>query len=866
MLPRLFHACLCCLLLGLPAPLLAQLQLRVGSYDNPPKVISNAQHPLGGIFGELLEEIAQAEGWQLHRVPCQWQECLQALQDGRIDLMPDVAWSEERSRVMDFHATPVLYSWSQLYSRKSQAAQSLLDLQGARIAVLQGSVQQHYLAEQLAAFAVQAELVPVASLQEGFSLARDGQVDAAVANFQYGNYRARDYQLHSTPIMFMPARLFYASAKGRQAGVLNAIEARLRQWQAMEDSPYTRILQRWTGSTPQPLIPPLLWWLLASLAALLLVSLAASAWLRQQVREKTRHLQASEERLNTILDTVEACIYIKDRQGRYQYANRKIAELYGMAQATILGLDDSAFFDSHTAAQLRDNDRRVLLDGQRIELEENLCMPGDSRVHVYLTVKLPLRNAQGEVIGLCGISTDISEHKQNQAQIHRLAFYDALTGLPNRRLLQERLQHALAQQQRSGLEGALLFIDLDHFKNINDTLGHAVGDQLLMQVAQRLSSCLRQGDTLARLGGDEFVLMLENLPRERSRALAEIGTVANKLLGTLNQPYELLGQPRSSGASIGIALFSDAAGNPEDLLKRADLAMYEAKSGGRNTLRFFNPHMQAQLLARTQLEADMRRGLAAGEFILHYQAQVDVQGRVVGAEALARWQHPQQGLVAPGAFIPLAESTGLIRPLGRYLLQQACQRLASWQARPELAHLRLAVNVSMPQLHHEAFVEEVLDCLQHSGAHAAGLELELTESLLAEDTERLIERMQRLRQHGVAFTLDDFGTGFSSLSYLKRLPLARLKIDRSFIHDLLDDPNDAAIVRTILALGRSLDLQVVAEGVESCAQHQALVEAGCTLFQGYLFARPDQPERLEQALMAQALAQFKPAERGEQPP
>lgn len=207
-------------------------------------------------------------------------------------------------------------------------------------------------------------------------------------------------------------------------------------------------------------------------------------------------------------------------------------------------------------------------------------------MHVYLTVKLPLRNAQGEVIGLCGISTDISEHKQNQAQIHRLAFYDALTGLPNRRLLQERLQHALAQQQRSGLEGALLFIDLDHFKNINDTLGHAVGDQLLMQVAQRLSSCLRQGDTLARLGGDEFVLMLENLPRERSRALAEIGTVANKLLGTLNQPYELLGQPRSSGASIGIALFSDAAGNPEDLLKRADLAMYEAKSGGRNTLRF----------------------------------------------------------------------------------------------------------------------------------------------------------------------------------------------------------------------------------------------------------------------------------------
>ncbi len=461
---------------------------------------------------------------------------------------------------------------------------------------------------------------------------------------------------------------------------------------------------------------------------------------------------------------------------------------------------------------------------------------------------VPIVDPDGTFRGYRGVGRDISERKRVQAQITRLAYFDALTRLPNRRMLTERLERARAATLRSGEHAALLFIDLDNFKDLNDTQGHHTGDRLLLQVAQRLQQCVGDGDTVARFGGDEFVVLAERLPSERLGARQAAAQLARRVIESLCQPYALEGFSHHSTPSIGIALFGDQPYSVDDLLQHADLAMYQAKAAGRNTVRFFDPRMQEAARARSVLEAQLRQGLQAGELQLHYQPIVDGAGRMVGAEALLRWQHPQRGMVPPAEFIPLAEQSGLILPLGRWVMEQACAQLVTWSRSMATRHLVLSVNVSVRQFRQGDFADHVLHVLRGSGARARQLKIELTESLLLSDAEEAIAKMDLLRAHGVGFALDDFGTGYSSLSYLKRLPLDQLKIDRSFVRDVLTDPNDAAIVRTILALAQSLDLEVVAEGVETTGQFDFLQRHGCHAFQGHLFGRPAAAGLLERAL------------------
>ena len=472
----------------------------------------------------------------------------------------------------------------------------------------------------------------------------------------------------------------------------------------------------------------------------------------------------------------------------------------------------------------------------------------DGSMHWISISGVPVFDARGALRGYRGVGRDITERKAVEQQIERLAFYDMLTGLPNRRMLVDRLQRAMAVAVRSGAQGALLFIDLDNFKDLNDTLGHDTGDQLLLQVAQRLKACVRESDTVARFGGDEFVVLLEDLSASAHHASAEAARVASQIAASLGLPYALGGASHHSTPSIGIALFGQHSGSVDELLKHADLAMYQAKAAGRNTQRFFDPDMQAAVSTRSALEADLRRGLQAQELVLHYQPVVDAKGRLQGAEALVRWQHPQRGMVSPAEFIPLAEQTGLILPLGEWVLHAACAQLVAWSRHTLTRQFFLSVNVSVRQFRQPDYVAQVLGALHTSGANPERLKLELTESLLLADVEDVIARMEHLRRYGVGFSLDDFGTGYSSLSYLKRLPLDQLKIDQGFVRDLQTDPNDAAIVRTILALAQSLDLSVVAEGVETTGQLEFLQRHGCQSFQGYLFGRPMPAEVLERAL------------------
>ncbi|WP_347989840.1 EAL domain-containing protein [Methylomonas sp. AM2-LC] len=446
--------------------------------------------------------------------------------------------------------------------------------------------------------------------------------------------------------------------------------------------------------------------------------------------------------------------------------------------------------------------------------------------------------SQAKITHYVVILVDISDRKKAEQEIKQLAFFDPLTRLPNRRLLQERLQQSLCSNSRHLHCSALVFIDLDNFKLLNDISGHDMGDRLLVMVAERLSACIREGDTISRLGGDEFVIILENLSNNLEKSAAQAQKVCEKILLTLNQPYKFGDNVYHSTPSIGITLFADAENSVEDLLKQADIAMYEAKSAGRNTLRFYDPNMQASLAAKANLEIELRTAIKEAQFELHYQAQADGEHGIVSAEALLRWRHPERGLISPIVFITLAEETGLILPIGLWVLETACAQLKNWQSHARACRLTLAINVSARQFRQSDFVEQVCLALKTSDAPAKQLKLELTESLVLDDVEDTIQKMHELRALGVSFSMDDFGTGYSSLSYLSRLPLDQLKIDQSFIRNLPDNANDAVVVQTIITLARSLGLNVIAEGVETEEQRQFLTIHHCPSYQGYLLSKP----------------------------
>ena len=497
-----------------------------------------------------------------------------------------------------------------------------------------------------------------------------------------------------------------------------------------------------------------------------------------------------------------------------------------------------------------DDERRRWVELRLLKQDQHL-EPHEQQLPTGRTIQITERSTPEG--GMVITYHDVTALRRASAEIESLAFYDPLTNLPNRRLLMDRMQQVIAASVRSGQYGALLFLDLDHFKNLNDTLGHEVGDLLLQQVAERLKTCVRREDTVARLGGDEFVVMLHELSTQREEAAAYARRVGEKILRKLNVPYSLAGHTHHSTPSIGATLIGGSVQPTVDLLKQADIAMYQVKSQGRNALCFFDPQMQIAISARAQLESDLQAALAGRQFVLYYQPQFHLDGRVVGAEVLIRWKHPERGLIAPGAFIGVAEESELIVPMGHWVLRTACEQLAAWQHDPLLRHVQLSVNVSARQFRQRDFVARVVEVLRETGARAHLLKLELTESLVLDNVDDTIAKMGLLKTKGVRFSVDDFGTGYSSLAYLTRLPLDQLKIDQSFVHNLGVRHTDDVIVQTIIGMARNLELDVIAEGVETPEQKAVLAEYGCLLFQGYLLGVPGPVGELEALLQRQAL-------------
>lgn len=463
-------------------------------------------------------------------------------------------------------------------------------------------------------------------------------------------------------------------------------------------------------------------------------------------------------------------------------------------------------------------------------------------------VKAPVGDSDGDLTQSVGIQHNVSDRKTSEDKIERLAFYDHLTDLPNKRLLIDRLNHAFASSLRSNREGAVLFIDLDNFEEVNDNLGHNIGDLLIQQIAKRLQSCLRAVDTIARLGGGEFVVVLEALSEQRIEAAKQVSVVGEKILTVLNKLYQLDTHQYRSTCSIGAVLFYDHKQSAEELLNRADVALFRSKNAGHNKLTFFNHEMQDAINERVSIEKEMLTALVSQQFILHYQIQVNSKHHVLGAEALIRWQNPDRGLLTPGEFIPIAEELGLISSIGHWALETACIQLKVWEKSALTRNLMLSVNVSAREFHQVDLVQKIKALLQRYAINPALLKIELTESILLKSAEDATTSMNALKEMGIRFSLDDFGTGYSSLQYLKQLPIDELKIDRSFVRDIVTDSSDKAIVRTIIVMATSLGIRVIAEGVETEEQRQTLLDCGCTQYQGYLFGKPMPIEQFEELL------------------
>jgi diguanylate cyclase (GGDEF)-like protein/PAS domain S-box-containing protein len=605
---------------------------------------------------------------------------------------------------------------------------------------------------------------------------------------------------------------------------------------------------------PQTATPDLLRWLFSSLV--LLFSLFVIIYVvgfhekrLRKVKELDGALKESESMFRSITEMVPVGIFRADKEGNCLFVNPRYCEISGQSVSESLGRGWWGAVLPEDLPQVETGWRLLLAHGTAFSVEFRLARSDTGVAWVYAQAQQQI-DASGECTGHVCSMTDITANKAAELEIQHLAFYDSLTGLPNRRLLMDRLTQAVAACSRSGARGALFFIDLDNFKTLNDTLGHDIGDLLLQQVALRLKGNVREGDTVARLGGDEFLVILENLSPDPQAAACQAELVGEKILASLNQPYTLAGHQSINTPSIGIALFHNGRLSLEELMKRADLAMYQAKSAGRNTLCFFDPEMQAVVVARAAMEKDLRTGLQEQQFLLHYQPQVDALGEITGAEAFVRWQHPILGKVSPASFIPLAEETGLMLPLSAWVLETACQQLARWNANPPTAHLTLSVKVSSQQFRQFNFVDQVLATLARTQARAESLKLELNESLLMVDVEDIIDKTVALKSQGVGFSLADLGTGYSSLSHLKRLSLDQLRVDQSFVRGLLTNPNDASVTRSIFALAESLNLKVSAEGVETQAQRDALAANGCHSYQGYFFSQPLPADEFELLIKA----------------
>jgi diguanylate cyclase (GGDEF)-like protein/PAS domain S-box-containing protein len=860
-----------CLLFGLVScafwvltqNILAGAPIKVGLEQNPPLSFINDQGKPDGILIDILTIVADQEGWQLEFVPNTLDKCLDSLKNNEIDLMVTIAYSKQRAKLYDFNKINVIANWGQIYIPTRSSVQSYFDLAEKRIAVIASDTHHLALHSMLDQFGIQAHYLPVDNFDAVFRLVDSGQADAGVVGRFFALQNEDHYpDLKASPIVFNPIEVRYAVPKGTNDYLLAALDKHLKILQEDAASLYYQSLERWLGLTTKQAAPKWVVFFAWAAAGIILALLFLTFLLGAQVKARTNHLRAerqergkaeesrqqSEHKYSELVNNANSIILRMDAQGRIIFFNEFAEKFFGFRQAEIIGrrvigaivpAHDSLGQDMEQMIQAICLTPEAFINNEN----ENIRKNGE-RIWISWTNK-PLYAADGSLENILCVGTDVTARREYEAQLLHQTTYDQLTGLPNRNLLSERIRQAMTTDNRQQKDMAILLLDLDNFKLINDTIGHTEGDLLLQAVAERLHNSLGHADTVARLGGDEFVVWQDNLlDKGKTVHLAE------DILALFTTPFQVEGKDFFISVSIGIALYPEDGQSIDLLLKYADVAMYHAKNQGKNNYQFFTRAINQELHTRMETEHLLRRALERDEFLVYYQPQVNVLDRTIfGMEALIRWQ-PATDLVPPAEFIPILEETGMILGVGEWVLTTACNQAKQWldAGWPPFV---LSVNISARQFQQPDLDTRIIAILTQTGFPAQHLCLELTESVIMENSAEILRKMHALRSLGIQLAIDDFGTGYSSLNYLQHMPISQLKIDRSFIADnpAPDQQNAPVIVDTILSMARCLGMEVIAEGVETSQQLDTLVRQNCHQIQGFFFSRPLSADELTRTAM-----------------
>ena len=828
----------------------AEIKVTYGLHQNKPLNFKDDDGVAQGLVIDVFEHVAEQEGWSVEYKPCKWAECLAWLKSGEIDVLSAIGYTAKRAEIYDYTDTPLITNWGLVATQPDTAIQSILDLEGKTIAVMKKAGHTKALLALLDKFSVNVKELEVDSFNEVLQAIHAKQADAGVINRLFSSQFSKDYEVLESPIIFNPIEIRYAFTQGKHAPMIKTLDKHLLALRADKGSFYYRSLDKWFGEGEQFEIAQWLKWLAGISLAIALVLVVVTKFMREKVVTTTKESAAL---FKAVVTRGPSALVISDMESdQLLFANQRAREMFGLEEdpaekKLIVG----EFFSD---PEDQKNVRASLYRGRSIRDYEVRMVRSDGIVF-WCSVSIAEMPFEGRSTIATSI-IDITERKRLEAErqayeeiLQKQAHFDGLTGLPNRLLFNDRLSQAIKHANRNARKAGLMFIDLDNFKRVNDTMGHAAGDELLKLAAERLEDVMRDEDTVARFGGDEFAVVVSGIS-----VPADIRQVADKIAHAFQGSFTVNGNEVFTTASIGICIYPDNGETPDQLMQNADAAMYRAKEESPGHWHFYTDAINDELLNRMEMETQLRKALDKGEFHVVYQPIMNTNGgRIAGAEALLRWSSEKFGNVKPDDFIPVAEDTGLIVPLGKWVLETACAEAKTWEAaftNPSDAPT-ISVNVSPRQLREPGFVEMVEETLSRTGLSADRLDIEITENMLMENTEVALDVIRRLNKLGIHISMDDFGTGYSSLSYLKLFPLDVLKIDQSFISDIGTGKGDETLVRAIISMAHDLGLRVVAEGVEQ-EPHQIFLQAkDCDFLQGFLFSEAVLPSEFAELLKSQ---------------
>lgn len=821
--------------------------LRVAMFHAPPILVVNDDGSYSGFMVEFLENLAKLENWDLEWVRLNWPEAIPSALNHNVDLIPFISYSEERANYLDYNDIGILTGWGQVFVHRSEETpENIIGLSGKTIAVIKNEIYGEKLAALCDLFIIQCKFIEVNTYEEAAALLQARKVSAYVTS-NLVSYGYSNPDVKKTPIAFEPRKVLFATAKNTNGDLLKTIDHYTKLWRYDKSSPYFTLKKKYLSEieSSQPL-PPWIMYLFITILGLLLCLALISIILRKQVKIKTQDIEEQSDKIRQIINLVPHMIFATNAKGRLILANRYAAKFFGINMSNERSHKKQELLDKVPKARALFDDEELLLrrDSHALQKEVEVYNVDGKKV-IFNVSKVPFITRYSRTPSVVSVGVDITDAKNYEHQIKHMAQHDLLTGLPNKILLNDRLQQSLVLTKSYGHSGAVLFIDLDYFKNINDSLGHATGDELLKEVAQRILATVRDGDTVARHSGDEFIVHLNHLSAHHTKAESIATSIAESINTAIAQEYEVDGTKLFTTASIGIVIYPTSGDTVDLIVKRAETAMYHAESMGRNRYALFTRAMEKAVVRRQVLESELHKALQESRFILRYQPQIaDDEFKCIGAEALLRWSHPTEGIISPTEFIPIAEQSNLIIPIGEWVLKQVCHQIKYWLETYGYSPF-ITVNLSAVQMRNSNLVNYISKLLEQTKIPPHLLELEVTETVLLHEGRASIDILNQLKNLGLKLSIDDFGTGYSSLTYLKRLPLDKLKIDRSFVKDIPGDPDSETIINTIINMSHDMGLEVIAEGVETKEQLDYLLSEKCSLFQGFYFDPPISLKKME---------------------